>query len=116
MSDDTVKTRKGTVIPIAHSDQGDVRGILVEKDGTASLTEFRRLKEGQPIMGGNTTRLAPIENTPYLAAEITEVKLPGVPEPPKAESPKGKARVGYSPAYAEGWDRIFGKKNEAGEA
>ena len=86
---------------------------MVEKDGTASLTEFRKLKDGQPLMGDHT-RLAPIEGTPYLSAEITELpSIAGVPRPePEA---KGKCSVGYSPAYADGWERIFGKK-DVGEA
>ena len=108
MSDDTSK--KATVLPLMHNDKGDFRGLVLDSNGIRAA-EFRKLEDGKPIMG-EFVEMTPRDGSPLLNAEFT--RLPGMPSRP-TESRKGPAKVN-SRAYTDGWDRIFGKKADLGEA
>jgi hypothetical protein len=102
VSDDA--TRK-VVLPLAHNEKGDFRGLVLDKSGIRA-TEFTRIPDGAPIMG-EFVAISPREGSPLLDAEY--VKASGTPQ-----RRAGPAMVA-SDAYREGYDRIFGKR-DVGEA
>jgi len=112
MSDDTSK--KATVLPLMHNDKGDFRGLVLDSNGIRAA-EFRKLEDGKPIMG-EFVEMTPREGSPLLNAEFT--RLPGMPtlEPQVTRSTRSGPPNVATPAYREGWDRIFGKKSDIGEA
>lgn len=103
MSEDSTKK---VVLPLSHNARGDIRGLVLDEQGVRPV-EFTRIEEGKPIMG-DYVALSPREGSPLLNAEFT--RIPGA----RHES-SGPAMVA-SEAYRNGYDRIFGKKQDVGEA
>jgi hypothetical protein len=112
MSDDASDTKKALVLPIAHNEKGDFRGLVLDENGVRP-SEFRRIEEGKPIIG-DFVSVTPREGSHLLDAEFT--RMPGSPRPPEGEARpvphQGPAKVN-SRAYCDGWERIFGRGKKA---
>lgn len=91
---------KGVIIPLAHDGKGTVRGVLVDEAGVHPA-DFRKVEDGQPIMGEVLQVVGPVEGTPFYEVERTRVLSP-------AGDRHGPAMVN-SDAYRDGWDLIWGK-------
>lgn len=96
-------TRKALLLPLAQGEGGTIVGLAIDDQGVTPYATSP-LEEGRPIMG-DTADLSPIPGTPWVRAEIT----------PGPGSRSGPAMVN-SPAYRDGYDRIFGKNTPVAEA
>lgn len=110
MSEDSTKK---VVLPLSHNARGDIRGLVMDEQGVRPV-EFTRIEEGKPIMG-DYVALSPREGSPLLNAEFTRIPGTGGARPPEVRTSSGPPRVS-TPAYRDGYDRIFGKKQDIGEA
>jgi len=68
------------------------------------------VKDGQALNGAELVSLDHIEENRFAVTTIY-----GKPKPCQATTTPGPAKV-TSPAFRSGWDRIFGKKQEVGQA
>lgn len=88
-------------IPLGPSDDGGLRVIRHHSDHTVSSGTFRMIEEGKPVHG---------EIVEARAREEGGFSLKSVYKPESA----GPAKVN-SPAFKDGWDRIWEKKRKKGE-
>lgn len=96
----TSKTTRGIFVPrVKHAD-GQISGTFQREDGVPMIAKVKRVKEGEMCLG-DPISFSPREDSVGVDAEIFHVS--------------SSSRRGYTAAYGEGWDRIFGG-GEVGEA
>lgn len=93
MADDD---RKAAVLPLGITSQDTFTGLVLDEQG-ARPVEFHRVKDGDTD-DGDRVSFQPLAGSPLLEARF--------------HSRSGPAQVA-TPAYAAGWDRIFGKQPAA---
>jgi len=106
------RTRKGTIHPVSRNERGEVQGVFVEQDGRGVPVRSGTLTM-RPVKGetpdGNYIKTKWDEGQKHFKATI-HGDIPGEAE----GEHEGPTKVN-SPAYRDGWDRIWGG-GPAGEA
>lgn len=83
---------------------GTARAIVCNPDGTAEGGRVRPIREGESFKPGSRYLFAERDDVDPTVANVThEIDL------------RGKTGAA-TPAYRDGWDRIFGAKGTVGDA
>jgi hypothetical protein len=103
MLDDDCKCRDEIDLGPPIGPDGTHACIRHTADHQVAIGFVRPVKDGQPINGAEMVSLDHIEGTRFAVTTVYNATSPG---PPKVNTP----------AYRDGWDRIFGPTQEVGQA
>lgn len=94
-------TTKGKVLPLSKGPNGEMNVVYCDGKGV-SVGTLLPVQENKPLMGDYLFSMGPANpDSPVRDVEVTSLR----------GDSSGPPRV-CTKAYAEGWDRIFGKKSE----